>query len=103
VAVVPELVRCEFASIYRTLGVRVTLVEEKENLLPSWDRAAGEQIRHTLANQGVTIHLNAKIDLPVPQTWRDRPMFRLPDGTLTSPSLHSSRPAHHLAFGGLAL
>lgn len=26
---------CEFASIYRTLGARVTLVEEKENLLPS--------------------------------------------------------------------
>ena len=24
-----------FASIYRTLGARVTLVEEKENLLPS--------------------------------------------------------------------
>ena len=34
---------CEFASIYRTLGARVTLVEEKENLLPSWDAVAGDQ------------------------------------------------------------
>jgi dihydrolipoamide dehydrogenase len=25
---------CEFAAIYRTLGVRVTLIEEKQNLLP---------------------------------------------------------------------
>jgi dihydrolipoyl dehydrogenase len=78
---------CEFASIYQTLGARVTLIEEKENLLPSWDIVAGNQIWHTLSNQGVTIHLNAKIDLPAPQTWTARPMFNLQDGTLASPDL----------------
>jgi dihydrolipoamide dehydrogenase len=78
---------CEFASIYRTLGAQVTLIEEKENLLPSWDKLAGDQIWHTLANQGVTIHLNAKIDLPAPQTWTKRPLFNLHDGTLASPDL----------------
>ena len=35
---------CEFAAIYRTLGVRVTLVEEGQSLLPSWDPVAGDQI-----------------------------------------------------------
>jgi hypothetical protein len=44
---------CEFASIYQTLGARVTLVEEKENLLPSWDAVAGDQIRHTLEAQAL--------------------------------------------------
>ncbi|MGA8655139.1 MAG: NAD(P)/FAD-dependent oxidoreductase [Chthoniobacterales bacterium] len=78
---------CEFASIYRTLGARVTLIEEKENLLPSWDRAAGSQIRDSLEKHGVTAHLNAKIDLPAPETWTIRPAFNLQDGTITSPDL----------------
>ena len=65
----------------------MTLIEEKENLLPSWDIFAGNQIWHTLSNQGVTIHLNAKIDLPSPQTCTARPMFNLQDGTLVSHDL----------------
>jgi pyruvate/2-oxoglutarate dehydrogenase complex dihydrolipoamide dehydrogenase (E3) component len=78
---------CEFASIYRTLGARVTLVEEKENLLPSWDAVAGDQIRHTLETQGVSIKLNEKID-PAPQeTWTERPVLKLSDGTIASPGL----------------
>jgi dihydrolipoamide dehydrogenase len=80
-------VGCEFASIYRTLGARVTLIEEKENLLPSWDRVAGDQIRGSLEKQGVIVHLNAKIDLPAPQTWTARPVFNLRDGTIVSPDL----------------
>ena len=78
---------CEFASIYRTLGARVTLVEEKENLLPSWDAVAGEQIRHTLEAQGVIIKLNEKTDLPLPETWTERPVLELRDGTIASPGL----------------
>jgi dihydrolipoamide dehydrogenase len=80
-------VGCEFASIYRTLGARVTLVEEKESLLPSWDRIAGEQIWDSLEKQGVTVRLNAKIDLPAPETWTGRPVFNLRDGTIVSPDL----------------
>jgi dihydrolipoamide dehydrogenase len=74
---------CEFASIYRTLGARVTLVEEKENLLPSWDTVAGDEIRHTLETQGVSIKLNEKIDLPPPE----RPVPKLSDGTIASAEL----------------
>jgi dihydrolipoamide dehydrogenase len=75
---------CEFASIYRTLGARVTLVEEKESLLPSWDAVAGDQIRHTLEAQGVIIKLNEKTDLPPPETWAECPVLKLSDGTIGS-------------------
>jgi pyruvate/2-oxoglutarate dehydrogenase complex dihydrolipoamide dehydrogenase (E3) component len=78
---------CEFAAIYRTLGVAVTLMEEKESLLPSWDPVAGDQIWDSLIRQGVTIHLNAKVDLPAPETWTARPLFNLQDGTIASPDL----------------
>ena len=78
---------CEFASIYRTLGARVTLVEEKENLLPSWDAVAGDQIRHTLQTKGVNIRLDERTDLPPPETWTGRPILKLNDGTTASPDL----------------
>ena len=78
---------CEFASIYRTLGSRVTLIEEEENLLPNWDAAAGDQVRHTLEAQGVSIKLNEKIDLPPAETWTPRPVLKLSDGTTVSPGL----------------
>ena len=78
---------CEFASIYRTLGARVTLVEEKENLLPGWDAVAGDQIRHTLETQGVSIKLNEKIDPATQETWTERPVLKLSDGTIASPGL----------------
>jgi dihydrolipoamide dehydrogenase len=78
---------CEFASIYRTLGARVTLVEEKENLLPSWDALAGEQIRHTLETQGVSVKLNEKIDLHSPEAGTERGVLKLKDGTVVSPGL----------------
>jgi dihydrolipoamide dehydrogenase len=78
---------CEFASIYRTLGARVTLVEEKENLLPNWDAVASDQIRHTLETLGVSIKLSEKTELPPPETWTERPVFKLSDGTIASPGL----------------
>jgi dihydrolipoamide dehydrogenase len=80
-------VGCEYAAIYRTLGVQVTLIEEKQSLLPSWDRVAGDQIWDSLVKQGVTIYLNAKVDLPAPETWTTRPVFNLRDGTIASPDL----------------
>jgi pyruvate/2-oxoglutarate dehydrogenase complex dihydrolipoamide dehydrogenase (E3) component len=78
---------CEFAAIYRTLGVEVTLVEEKQSLLPSWDPVAGDQIWDSLIKQGVIVHLNAKVDLPAEETWTARPDFNLRDGTIASPDL----------------
>lgn len=48
----------EFASIYRALGSKVTLIEEKERLLPAWDPLAGQKVAEQLINDGVTIHVN---------------------------------------------
>jgi len=79
-------VGCEFAAIYRTLGCRVTLIEEKQSLLPTWDPVAGDQIRDSLLKQGVTVYLNAKVDLPARETWT-APVFDLRYGTITSPDL----------------
>ena len=48
----------EFASIYRALGSKVTLIEEKDRVLAAWDSLAGQKVAEQLINDGVTIHLN---------------------------------------------
>jgi dihydrolipoamide dehydrogenase len=48
----------EFASIYRALGSKVTLIEEKDRVLPAWDPLAGQRVAEQLINDGVTIHVN---------------------------------------------
>src|SRR5262249_54331437 len=52
----------EFASIYRSLGSKVTLIEEKERVLPGWDPLAGQKVAQQLINDGVTIHVNQPFD-----------------------------------------
>src|ERR1700740_1771879 len=44
----------EFASIYRALGSKVTLIEEKERVLPAWDPLAGPKVAEQLKNDGGT-------------------------------------------------
>lgn len=80
-------VGCEFAAVYRTLGCDVTLIEEKQSLLPTWDPVVGDQIRDSLLKQGVTVYLNTKVDLPARETWTACPVFDLRYGTITSPDL----------------
>jgi dihydrolipoamide dehydrogenase len=46
---------CELASIYRTLGSRVTLVEEKSTVLWTWDPLVGQKVSESLTEAGVTI------------------------------------------------
>jgi len=48
-------VGCELASIYRTLGSRVTLVEEKAAILPNWDPLVGQKVLERLTEEGVTV------------------------------------------------
>jgi pyruvate/2-oxoglutarate dehydrogenase complex dihydrolipoamide dehydrogenase (E3) component len=40
-----------------------------------------------LEKQGVTIRLREKVDLPAPETWTNRPVFELNNGTIVSPEL----------------
>jgi len=46
---------CELASIYRTLGSRVTLVEERPTVLWNWDPLVGQRVSDSLTKAGVTI------------------------------------------------
>jgi pyruvate/2-oxoglutarate dehydrogenase complex dihydrolipoamide dehydrogenase (E3) component len=48
----------EFASIYRALGSKVSLIEEKEHVLPEWDPLAGQKVSEQLTSDGVAIHVN---------------------------------------------
>jgi dihydrolipoamide dehydrogenase len=54
-------VGCEFASIYRTLGCEVTLIEKENQVLPGWEREAGERVAEMLQMRGVIIHLGLHI------------------------------------------
>jgi dihydrolipoamide dehydrogenase len=57
-------VGCEFASIYRTLGCGVTLIEKESRVLPGWEGEAGERVAQMLEMRGVTIHLGQHISVP---------------------------------------
>jgi pyruvate/2-oxoglutarate dehydrogenase complex dihydrolipoamide dehydrogenase (E3) component len=54
---------CEFASIYRTLGSEVTLIEKEGRVLFQWDEAAGAKVAHGLKANGVRILLNEEVDI----------------------------------------
>jgi dihydrolipoamide dehydrogenase len=80
-------VGCEFASIYRALGCRVTLVEERERLLPAWDASVGELVAGELSANGVEVHTGRKVEVEkVPQE-DGYPIFTEPDGDEISPDL----------------
>jgi dihydrolipoamide dehydrogenase len=52
---------CEFASIYRTLGCEVTLIEKENRILPGWEIEAGERVAQVLKDHGVKIQVNHRI------------------------------------------
>jgi len=80
-------VGCEFASIYRALGCRVTLVEQRERLLPEWDASVSEIVAGELLANGVEVHLGKKVEVEkVPQE-DGYPIFTGPDGDEISPDL----------------
>jgi pyruvate/2-oxoglutarate dehydrogenase complex dihydrolipoamide dehydrogenase (E3) component len=54
-------VGCEFASIYRTLGCDVTLIEKESRVLPGWELEAGERVAQMMEMRGVTTHLACHI------------------------------------------
>jgi dihydrolipoamide dehydrogenase len=52
---------CEFASIYRTLGAEVTLIEKANRVLPTWEPEAGDRVTEALEIRGVNILLNHEV------------------------------------------
>jgi dihydrolipoamide dehydrogenase len=56
-------VGCEFASIYRTLGCAVTIVEQADRVLPRWEPEAGQRVRQALEMRGVSVQTQRQIAL----------------------------------------
>jgi len=52
---------CEFASIYRTLGSEVTLIEKANRVLPAWEPEAADRVTEALEMRGVNIVLNHEV------------------------------------------
>ena len=53
---------CEWACIFASFGSKVTLVEMLPTLLPLEDEEMGRTLARSLQRQGVTIHLEAKLE-----------------------------------------
>jgi dihydrolipoamide dehydrogenase len=56
-------VGCEFASIYRTLGSEVTLIEKANQVLPGWEPEAADRVAEALEMRGVNILRNQQVAL----------------------------------------
>jgi dihydrolipoamide dehydrogenase len=54
---------CEFASIYRTLGCSVTIIEQADRILPGWEPEAGQRVRQALEMRGVSVQIQRKISV----------------------------------------
>jgi dihydrolipoamide dehydrogenase len=52
---------CEFASIYRTLGCEVELLEKEARILPGWEAEAGERVERSLKERGVKIEVQYSV------------------------------------------
>lgn len=74
-------VGCEFASIYRTLGCAVTLVEKENRVLPGWEREAGERVAQTLEMRGVNIQLERHIPLEQIEEYEEGIRVPVPGGS----------------------
>jgi pyruvate/2-oxoglutarate dehydrogenase complex dihydrolipoamide dehydrogenase (E3) component len=64
-------VGCEFASIYRTLGCAVTLMEKENRVLPGWEPEAGQRVAEMLEKRGVSIQLERIISLELIEEYED--------------------------------
>ncbi len=78
---------CEFASIFRSLGSTVTLVEKSGRLLPTWDEAVGDYIAEAMRLAGIELHLGFALDVSHLQESSEQPAFILGDGGRITPDL----------------
>lgn len=80
-------VGCEFAAIYRQFGCQVTVAEQAERLLPSWDETVSKHVASQLTASGVELLLGAKIDVKDLPMEAGFPIVTRPDGSEMAPDL----------------
>jgi NAD(P) transhydrogenase len=56
------VIGCEYASIFAALGVRVTLIDRRDRLLPFVDKEIVDEFCHHLRENRVTLRLNESVD-----------------------------------------
>ena len=78
---------CEFASIFRSLGSRVTLVEQRGRLLPTWDEAVGNFIAGAMRAAGIELHLGFSLDASELNDTSEELAIMLGDGTRITPDI----------------
>lgn len=71
---------CEFASIYRSLGCQVSLLEKESTILSGWESEAGEQVGKELGSRGVTIQLNCDVSFAQIETTKTGVRIPVPGG-----------------------
>jgi NAD(P) transhydrogenase len=55
------IIGTEYAGVFAALGVPVTLIDRRSQLLPFVDREVGEALERHLSDNGVTLHLNEDV------------------------------------------
>jgi pyruvate/2-oxoglutarate dehydrogenase complex dihydrolipoamide dehydrogenase (E3) component len=94
---------CEFASIYRTLGCAVTIIEQKDRVLPGWEPEAGERVAQALLSQGVALLLNQHVTLGQIERNADAVRFRQPRGEAVEADLVLMATGRKANSGGMGL
>lgn len=77
---------CEMASIFRSLGSAVTLIE-KGRLLADWDELISASIARSLHSSGVHLHFGQEVDLQHPGGTNEEPSFPVGGGLSVSADL----------------
>ena len=94
---------CEFASIYRTLGSAVTIIEQKDRVLPGWEPEAGERVAQALLNQGVALLLNQHVVIDQIERNADAVRIRQPRGEAFEADLVLMATGRKANSGGIGL
>ncbi|MFD1860790.1 dihydrolipoyl dehydrogenase [Aeromicrobium camelliae] len=56
------VIGCEFASLWRSLGAEVTIVEAQAHLLPTEDATASKHLERAFRRRGITFKLSSLVD-----------------------------------------
>jgi NAD(P) transhydrogenase len=56
------IIGCEYASVFAAIGVRVTLVDKRQRLLPFVDAEIVRELEHELTKNRVTLRLGEEVD-----------------------------------------
>ncbi|MBU1652041.1 Si-specific NAD(P)(+) transhydrogenase [bacterium] len=56
------VIGCEYASIFANLGIKVTLIDGRPQLLGHIDRELVETLQYKMRKQGIILHLNETVD-----------------------------------------